>query len=83
MVLYTLRHNLYLLLVALLPLVLLFAAHECATTGYFLSTQLHCARSAHTAPVSNTWPRLWLVLYYYALCKYSTMIESRESWIKV
>lgn len=79
---YTVYHNLRTLLVSGGPLFLLFAAHECASVGCFLSSNLRCNTAGYNTPMSSAWPHLWLVLYYYALCKYSILIESHGSCIK-
>ena len=46
------------------PLFTLFAAHECSSIGYFLSTSLRCANNEFS-PISPVWSRLFLILFYY------------------
>ena len=67
-------------LVGAVPLMLLFAAHECASTGFFLSRALVCATAENMTP---TWARVWLVLFYYVLSRYCILIESPVRLIKV
>ena len=59
-----------------IPLFALFAAHECTSIGYFLSPSLRCGSEHEFSPISPVWSRLFLVIYYYSLCKYCTFMES-------
>ena len=58
------------------PLFALFAAHECTSIGYFLSSSLRCGSETEFNPISPIWSRLFLVIYYYLLCKYCNFMES-------
>jgi hypothetical protein len=69
-------------LVAAIPLVFVFAAHECASTGYFLHHALHCRNLTENSQISPAWSRIWLVFYYYVLSKYCIFIEPRDNLIK-
>jgi len=59
-----------------IPLFALFAAHECTSIGYFLSSSIRCGSETEFNPISPVWSRLFLVIYYYLLCKYCTFMES-------
>jgi hypothetical protein len=65
-----------LFLITAVPMFSLFAAHECSSIGYFLVPSLHCAGAAQFSPNSPVWSHIVLVMYYYFLSKYGTMIES-------
>ena len=70
-----LGYNVFVFSVAAVPLFLLFAAHECTSIGYFLHTSVRCGNAVEFSSISPVWSRLFLVLYYYALCKFCVFIE--------
>jgi len=63
-------------LVTALPMFVLFVSHECSSIGYFISQSLNCGGAVQFGPVSPGWSHLVLVMYYYCLSKYYTMIET-------
>jgi hypothetical protein len=69
-------YNILIFSIAAVPMFSLFAAHECASIGYFLSTTVRCGIAEPFSPISPVWSHLFLVLYYYSLTKYCTFIES-------
>ena len=71
----SLGYNVFVFSVAAVPLFLIFAAHECTSIGYFLSTSVRCGNAVEFSSISPVWSRLFLVLYYYALCKFCIFIE--------
>ena len=68
-------YNLFVFSVAAVPLFVIFAAHECTSIGYFLSPNVRCGNAVEFSSISPVWSRLFLVLYYYALCKFCIFIE--------
>lgn len=68
-------YNLFVFSVAAVPLFVIFAAHECTSIGYFLSPNVRCENAVEFSSISPVWSRLFLVLYYYALCKFCIFIE--------
>jgi hypothetical protein len=73
---YKVGYNVLILSVAAIPMFSLFAAHECTSIGYFLSSSIRCGSTVQFSPISPVWSRLFLIIYYYILSKYCTMIES-------
>jgi hypothetical protein len=68
--------------VALGPLIALFLLHECSSSGHMVDMHLNCHMHPYSMIVSPTWSRIWLVLYYYTLMKYCTLIEPPVFLIK-
>lgn len=64
------------------PMMLVFAAHECASTGFFLSHGISCDRTVWMFAVAPSWARIWLVLFYGLVSKYCILIESPVRLIK-
>jgi hypothetical protein len=64
-----------------IPLTILFIAHECASTGFFIVSDLVCV-SVGIKLVPVAWSRLWLIVYYYILVRYCIIIESSQRVIK-
>lgn len=69
-------------LTGFVPMALVFAAHECASAGFFLSKAIVCDDTVFMSPASPTWARIWLVLFYYVVSKYCILIESPVRIIK-
>jgi hypothetical protein len=65
-----------LFLITALPMFILFVSHECSSIGYFISESLNCGGATNFSPISPVWSHLVLVIYYYALSKYCTMIQT-------
>ena len=69
-------------LTGLVPMMLVFAAHECASTGFFLSHRITCDSTVGMFAVAPVWARLWLVVFYCLISKYCILIESPMRLIK-
>ena len=63
-------------LISALPMFALSVFHECSSIGYFIYPSLNCGGTIQFSPISPGWSHLVLVLYYYCLSKYCTMIEN-------
>jgi hypothetical protein len=69
--------------IAFVPLMGLFVLHECSSTGFFISTRLSCSNgSGNASMMTPAWSRIWIVVYYYVIAKYCTLIEPPENVIK-
>jgi hypothetical protein len=69
-------------LAGLVPMVFVFAAHECASTGFFLSHAITCDSTVWMFAVAPVWARIWLVVFYGLISKYCILIESPMCIIK-
>jgi len=74
-------YSLAVFLCGAIPLTILFVAHECASTGFFIVSDLVCV-SVGIKMVPVAWSRLWLIVYYYILVRYCIIIESPQRVIK-
>ena len=74
---YTICYNIGLFSIAAVPMFSVFAAHECASIGHFLSETLPCGSGGvQFSPISPVWSHIFLILYYYCLTKYCAFIEA-------
>jgi hypothetical protein len=69
-------------LAGLVPMMLVFAAHECASTGFFLSHRITCDSTVGMFTVAPVWSRMWLVVFYGLISRYCILIESPVCLIK-
>ena len=69
-------------LAGFVPMMLVFAAHECASTGFFLAHGIACDSTVGMFAVAPAWARIWLVLFYGLISKYCILIESPMRVIK-